>query len=472
MIDFDNSYLNFPTHFYSMSKPAVFSSPKLLAFNDSLAFDIGLAEVSRLSDEEKAKYFSGQSLFSNGAYISLAYSGHQFGHFNPTLGDGRAMLIGETSKPNKVDIQLKGSGPTQYSRRGDGMSSLGPVIREYLVSESMHYLNIPTTRALCACYTGDSVSRQTLEPGGVFTRVASSHIRVGNFEFLAANSDYDGLKKLLYYSIDRHYPELNNLLASNVKVKDIALAFIEAVSKKQALLIAKWMSIGFIHGVMNTDNMSISGETIDYGPCAFMDHFKKDKVFSFIDQYGRYAYNQQPKIGLWNLYQLANSLALFFTKDDERDLLEQSLKDSHRYYTDYYYQEMLKKFGVTSVNIKSIPLIDSFLNILEENKLDFTNSFLNLTYKEDMLRSDELFKVFFQQWDQMEVDKSLMKKVNPYLIPRNHHIEKIIQEVYAGDESSFKSYLDRLKEPFNIKNKDFLSPPLPEQIVKNTFCGT
>jgi uncharacterized protein YdiU (UPF0061 family) len=468
MIKFDNSFKKFPPHFHSPTEPVKFTSAKLLVFNNELADELDLNNLNSLSKEEITLYFSGQKKFEDGAYISSAYSGHQFGHFNPTLGDGRAVLIGETFSPKKVDIQLKGSGPTNYSRRGDGLSSLGPVIREYLLSESMHYLNIPTTRALCACYTGENVSRQQLEPGGVFTRVASSHLRIGNFEFLAANHDYDGLKSLLTYSIDRHYPELKT---SN-DTQSVILDFIKAVSLKQSNLIAKWMSVGFIHGVMNTDNMSIAGETIDFGPCAFMDHFKKNQVYSFIDQHKRYAYSNQPSIALWNLYQLANCFVSFFETEEARARLEKTLEGCHGNYTEQYRIEMAKKFGIVEPNKTEDKLIDLFFEILEKETLDFTESFLALTYKSDNLRANSSFDEFFSLWDNKVISEDLMKEVNPFLIPRNHHIEKIIQDIYAGDESSFHEYLTKLKNPFNKENKSFLKPPAQDEIVRNTFCGT
>jgi uncharacterized protein YdiU (UPF0061 family) len=468
MIIFENTFSQFPAHFYSKTEPANFKNPKLLSFNFDLAKALGLNELCTLNPSELSLYFSGQKIFETGSYISAAYSGHQFGHFNPTLGDGRAVLIGETPEPNKVDIQLKGSGPTEYSRRGDGMSALGPVIREYLVSESMYYLNIPTTRALCACYTGQSVSRQTLEPGGVFTRVASSHLRIGNFEYLAANHDSDGLKNLLHYSIKRHYPELDN----TKQIQPLILDFLKAVSIKQSTLIAKWMSVGFIHGVMNTDNMSIAGETIDFGPCAFMDHYKKDRVYSFIDQHKRYAFNNQPSIGLWNLYQLANSFVSFFNTADSRDLLEQTLEACHSNYTNQYRIEMAKKFGINEPTSNDDQLMNLFFQALEEDHLDFTESFITLTYDSKRLEGLKTFKKFFSEWNTKEVSKELMKKVNPYLIPRNHHMEKIIKDVYSGDETSFQEYLQKLKSPFDSNNKSFLRPPNSDEIVQNTFCGT
>jgi uncharacterized protein YdiU (UPF0061 family) len=468
MIKFGNSFEKFPQHFYSRTDSVRFKEPKLIVFNFELAKSLGLESLCSLNSEELSQYFTAQKKFTGGSYISAAYSGHQFGHFNPTLGDGRAVLIGETPLPNKVDIQLKGSGPTQYSRNGDGMSALGPVLREYLISESMHHLNIPTTRALCACYTGESVSRQRLEPGGVFTRVASSHIRIGNFEFLATNHDSDGLKSLLHYSIERHYPEIT----ITGDIQTLILQFIKSVSMRQSSLIAKWMSVGFIHGVMNTDNMSIAGETIDFGPCAFMDHFKKDRVFSFIDQHKRYAYNNQLPIGLWNLYQLANSFVSFFNTQELRVKLEETLTSCHINYTEQYRLEIAKKFGIGAPTTEHDKTFDLFFEAMEKSKLDFTETFVLLTHEPERLKALEVFESFYKSWEVNNINKELMVKANPYLIPRNHHVERIISDVYSGDESSFHEYLLRLQSPFDKENKDFLSPPTPEEVVKNTFCGT
>ena len=313
MIKFDNSYLNLPNEFYSKEKVKNFSSPKLILYNNKLGHELFNKDFT---DQEVLKLFSGQYSDDNFANIALNYSGHQFGHFNPTLGDGRALLLGEilTKDKKRYDLQLKGSGPTAYSRRGDGFSALGPVLREYIVSEFMHKMNIPTTRALCAVETGDLVQREESLKGGLFTRVASSHIRIGTFEYFSARHDFENLKKLTEYSIQRHYPEL-------IKFEDDTERYIQfmlKVATKQSSMIAKWYSAGFIHGVMNTDNMSISGETIDYGPCAFMDHFKFDECFSYIDKNKRYAYNNQKNIGIWNLFRFASALIPLINADFEK----------------------------------------------------------------------------------------------------------------------------------------------------------
>ena len=309
-MNFDNTYRQLPDHFYSEHMPARFSQPKLLAFNKDLADELGF-DFTDKSDDELAMIFSGQEILEGSEPIAQAYAAHQFGHFVPQLGDGRALLLGEVIGKNdkRYDIQLKGSGQTIFSRRGDGMSALGPVIREYIVSEAMYALGVPATRALAAVATGDLVQRETSEPGGVFTRVAASHIRIGTFQFFAAREDTKGLDTLLEYAATRHYPDI-------VDSENLALDFLRKVIEKQISLVAHWMSLGFIHGVMNTDNMTISGETIDFGPCAFMDKFHHEKVFSSIDLNSRYSYGNQGPILSWNMSRLAECLIPLVHQDE------------------------------------------------------------------------------------------------------------------------------------------------------------
>ena len=338
LIPFDNTYCRLPPHFFAEVYPAIASNPKHLKYKHKLEQKLGI-DLSSLSEQELADIFVGKNIPSGANTIAMAYAGHQFGRFVPMLGDGRAILLGEVVDLDKkrYDLQLKGAGQTPYSRRGDGLSALGPVIREYIVSEAMHYLGIPTTRALAAVTTGDLVYREEGGiAGGVFTRVASSHIRVGTFEFFAAQGDFKAIKTLLDYSIKRHYPELEG-------EENLALLFLQKVSKAQAKLVASWMSVGFIHGVMNTDNFSISGETIDYGPCAFLDNFKFNKVFSFIDRNGRYCYSNQGNIAHWNLSRLANCL-IPLVHDDQNQAVE-ALNNELDQFLNLFKNEWLKKMG-------------------------------------------------------------------------------------------------------------------------------
>jgi uncharacterized protein YdiU (UPF0061 family) len=463
---FDNTYLSFPDVFYSASTPATFSKPYLIAFNKELANSLGLGKLLKYDDSRLSKIFSGQEQLPGGCYISQNYCGHQFGHFNPQLGDGRAILIGETKAPNKKDIQLKGSGPTAFSRRGDGFSELGPVLREYLVSEYMHAQGIPTTRALAACLTGDNVYRETPAPGGVFTRVASSHIRIGTFEFFSSRNQIEDLNLLLEYSIDRHYPEL-----LQQEGDEKIITFLKAVAQKQSLMISKWMQVGFIHGVMNTDNMSISGETLDFGPCAFLDQFKKDKVFSFIDRNGRYAFNNQIQIGIWNLYQLANSLLPLMKSPSEIEKMEVALVECQKFYAFNYQKQVLKKYGLDSF-AEFEKLNSLFLEFLELNNLDFTNSYRLLTDSPGDLKKIDGSEQFFELWPKDKIDLELMNEANPVAIPRNHLIEKAIQEAYRGDYSFFNQCLKNFTNPNSTQLEEFISAPTQSEAIKNTFCGT
>lgn len=469
MINFSNSYESLPSRFYSKSTPSIFENPKLICFNNDLAKNVLNIDASKLSDFDKAQYFSGQKIFDGASMISTAYSGHQFGHFNPTFGDGRATLIGEVQnhENNRFDIQLKGSGPTLYSRQGDGLSALGPVLREYLVSEAMHSLRLPTTRSLCAVETSKDVYREQIQPGGVLTRVAKSHIRIGTFEYLASRGDFDGLKALADYTIDRHYQHLTNQ-------SDKYLEFIRAVATNWSILISKWMSVGFIHGVMNTDNMSICGETIDFGPCAFMDTYKANQVYSFIDRQGRYAYNNQINIGKWNLARFASAVLPLIDQDEKMALQKtnQTLEMLYPLYDHEYSKIMSTKLGLIEPNLE---IVNLWLNFLGQNKLDYTLSFYRLTHEPKYFDQFPEFKIINSQrtqliYDQDESNK-LMKAINPYLIPRNHQIEKVIQQGLFGEYSLFKEMNKALKNPWQ-PNDQFGLPPLPDEEIKNTFCGT
>ncbi|MCB1170604.1 MAG: YdiU family protein, partial [Leptospiraceae bacterium] len=374
MIAFDNTYTSLPEKFYVRVQPEQVPRPQLFAFNDELARQLGL-DLSSQTEDQRAALFTGQSLPEGASSLSLAYAGHQFGQFNPQLGDGRALLLGEVLAVDgeRYDIQLKGSGATPWSRGGDGKSWVGPVIREYIISEAMHHLGVPTTRALAAATTGERVFRESPLPGGIFTRVASSHIRIGTFEFFAARRDTESLKILADYSIDRHYPQCK-------EAENPYLAFLEEVGRNQAALVAKWMSLGFIHGVMNTDNMAISGETIDYGPCAFMDSFSNDRVFSSIDRGGRYAYGNQIRVAQWNLVQLANCLVPLVDSDSNKavEKLQQRLGPLWAIYDEEWLKAMTAKFGIFEPRPEDAEMVRAFLSYLEEQQLDFTIEFRRL----------------------------------------------------------------------------------------------
>ncbi len=476
-IKFNNTYLSLPGDFYEKAIPASFKEPKLIAFNDDLAHDLGI-EFNISDEDELAAVFSGQKILEGSGPIALAYAAHQFGHFVPRLGDGRAHLLGETGG---FDIQLKGSGQTAFSRRGDGRSGLGPVIREYIVSEAMHALGVPTTRALAAVSTGEFVTRQVFEPGGVFTRVSPGHIRVGSFQYFACREEFENLRILFDYAIERNYPGLKSLEGT-----DQILQFLKEVSLRQAKLVAKWMSLGFIHGVMNTDNFAIGGFTLDFGPCAFMDEYRADKVFSSIDQQGRYAYSNQKPIAQWNIVRLAECLIPLLSsasedsnEDDVVNLLNQALAGIPDQFEHFYWIEMSKKFGFVFNFVphknKLISLITSFLEYLEENELDFTLSFRNLTEENyDYFPKDDKFSQFKEEWLSLSPDFDLMKKSNPWYIPRNHQVEAAIVAAREGDYSKFNEMNEVLKRPYEYQERLHhysIAPEVSERVTE-TFCGT
>ena len=488
-----------------MCEPDVTSQPSLLYFNQPLAAELGL-DLSQISATDLAECFSGNRLPDNAQPIAQAYAGHQFGHFNPQLGDGRAHLLGEiiTKQNQRIDIALKGSGRTPYSRGGDGKAGVGPMLREVLISEAMHGLGIPTTRSLAVVGSGDVVIRQTHEPGAVLTRTAASHIRVGTFELYAAKGDMMQVKKLADYSIERHFPHLlNDAKSDEDKSKleshqNIYLRFFEAVLKKQAALIAQWMSVGFIHGVMNTDNMTISGETIDYGPCAFMDTYYADTVFSSIDEFGRYAYSNQPKIGPWNLAKLAQSLLPLFDEDSEKGI--QLAQTSLNQFVEIYTQEWLflfrNKLGIYDHSAEKytidIQLINDWLSLLEDQKVDFTlaNRYLSKSLQSTFYQLSDLFndtqplESWMTRWrsrinirnkEDAKI-KHRMDQYNPWLIPRNHLVEQALKEaVENNDLTLFTRLMEAWKNPFeeNSQYSD-LEHPAPKGFndAYRTFCGT
>lgn len=485
MFRFDNTYARLPENFYSRVTPARVPNPELIKWNRDLARQLG-AQTESLSDRELAEFFTGQKLLPGSEPIALVYAGHQFGQFVHQLGDGRALLMGEVVDPSgrRHDLQLKGSGRTPYSRGGDGKAPLGPVLREYLVSEALHHLGLPATRSLAAATTGERVFRDGALPGAILTRVASSHIRVGTFEYFAARRDLPSLKRLAEYSIQRHYPEIQN-------EPEAHLLFFREVGRAQVELVTSWMALGFIHGVMNTDNTSISGETIDFGPCAFMDEFRSDRVFSSIDQMGRYSYSNQPQIILWNLSRLGDCLVLLAGHEPRTTVerLNRELDALRTLSEERLASKMLKKLGILKdIQPQDRELVREWLHHLETQRLDYTLSFRKLAdLLEDGADSDSFektttFQNFYEKWHKRVRNQGLdtktimeeMNRVNPVFIPRNHKIEQVIEAGLKGDFSLFHEMNEVLKKPYE-EQEDFSSykwAPTPEQVVRATFCGT
>ena len=472
MMNFDNSYAALPDAFHAAVSPDKVRAPKLLAWNDALARELDLDGFE--GDAAKiAGVFGGSDVLAGSQPISMAYAGHQFGHFVPRLGDGRAALLGEvvTASGQRYDVQLKGSGRTPFSRGGDGKSWLGPVLREYILSEAMHRLGVPTTRALAAVATGETVVRESALPGAVFTRVAASHLRVGTFQYFAARGDVESLKTLADYAIDRHYPE----------VRDEASPYIglfRGVVERQAKLVAHWMSIGFIHGVMNTDNTAISGETIDYGPAAYMDEFRFDKVFSSIDQYGRYAYGNQPSIAQWNLARLADTL---LSLDASKEELESVLAEFSDHYESHLMALMAPKLGLFDLQESDTDLIVEWFEHLNADALDFTLSFRELAERIDA-EDEAQYGTFEPKWRERVTNQgktadevaALMNSVNPLFIPRNHRVEQAIDEAVRGDLTVFVEMNTVLAQPYTAQPDfaDYAKAPLERERVTRTFCGT
>ena len=485
---FDNSYARDLDGMYLRVIPTHVEAPRLIAFNTKLAAELGVLEGA--FEKDLADIFSGNVIPSGAEPLAMAYAGHQFGHFTPQLGDGRAILLGEVIDRNgaRRDIQLKGAGPTPFSRRGDGRAALGPVLREYIISEAMHTLGIPATRALAAVLTGERVQRETGKPGAVFTRVAASHIRVGTFQFFASRGDMDSVRRLADYVIDRHYPDVKS-------AERPYAAFLEAVMDRQARLIAQWMGVGFIHGVMNTDNMAISGETIDFGPCAFLDAYHPNKVFSSIDEHGRYAYSNQARIAQWNLARLAETLLPLLDADEERALVlaNEMVGAFADNFERAWLDVMRRKLGLLSAQDGDETLVKGWLNLLLENKMDFTIAFRGLcgaergTEEKDFFRSlftdVAAFDTWFLTWQMraireplsMDERAELMRQSNPARIPRNHRIEEVIRAAEdKGDFAPFEEMLACIAEPYEDK-AEFAKcelAPEPGEEVTRTFCGT
>lgn len=479
--NFDNSYARLPEYLYSAVQPAPVRSPKLAVFNRPLAESLGLIPEA-LEGNGGAAFFAGNAIPEGAQPIAQAYAGHQFGHFT-MLGDGRAILLGEqiTPKGERFDIHLKGSGRTPYSRRGDGRAALGPMLREYIISEAMHGLGIPTTRSLAVTETGQPVIRETELPGAVLTRVAASHIRVGTFQYAANWGKNGDLQALADYTLERHFPEAET-------EGNKYLSLLHEVVKRQASLIAKWQLAGFIHGVMNTDNMALSGETIDYGPCAFMDAYDPATVFSSIDRHGRYAYGNQPHIGAWNLARFAEALLPLLDPDTERavKLAEEAIMEFNERFHGHWLAGMRAKLGLYNEEPEDETLADDLLRLMHEHRADYTNTFKALTFggrEESGLADSAAFKDWHERWqarlgrqeESRETSHRLMRSSNPAVIPRNHRVEEALEAaVEREDYSVMHRLLDALAEPYaHTPGQEAYSEPAPKSDCPyQTFCGT
>ncbi len=491
---FDNSYARLPERFFARLDPTPVAAPKLIKLNVALAQQLGL-DADELSSPEGVRMLAGNLVPPGAEPLAMAYAGHQFGSWVPQLGDGRAILLGEVVDQHgtRFDIQLKGSGLTPFSRSGDGRAWLGPVLREYIVSEAMAALGVPTTRALAAISSGEIVHREALMPGAVLTRVARSHIRIGTFQFFSARKDVDALRELTDYVIARHYPE-----AADAPIP--SLAMLDAIVGRQAALVTRWQGIGFIHGVMNTDNMSVAGETIDYGPCAFMDTYHPATVFSSIDQMGRYAYQNQPGIAQWNLAQLAQAL-LPLIDDDVQTAIHhaQAVIDSYpERYEQAYMAVMRAKLGLLTAQDNDITLITDLLDCMAKNNADFTLTFRRLSMLSatntdgniaqdspvrDLFEDPDAFDLWTVAWRQRLAQeasednkrRTAMSAVNPAFIPRNHQVEGVIQAAVKDEDfGPFEELVSVLAKPYTDQptHHKYAIPPQPDEIVRQTFCGT
>jgi uncharacterized protein YdiU (UPF0061 family) len=476
---FDNTYSKLSNTFKEDIKPTPVHDPELVILNEQLAADLNL-DFSKIKDKDLSSIFSGNSLPDGSNTIAQAYAGHQFGHFT-MLGDGRAVLLGEhlSNKNIRFDIQFKGSGRTSFSRGGDGRAALGPMLREYILSEAINALNIPTTRSLAVVKTGEKVVRENLLEGAILTRVASSHIRVGTFQYIAARQNIEDLKTLVDYTIERHYPQIKSS-------KTKALDLLNLVMEKQCQLVVDWMRVGFIHGVMNTDNMTISGETIDYGPCAFMDQYHPKTVFSSIDKLGRYAYSNQPPITKWNLTRFAECLIPLIDKNEDTaiKIATDVIDNFQNIYEKKWLNMMRDKLGLFGEDKNDRKLIDDLLDWMEKNKIDYTNIFCHLmdikidnnTYK------DKIFLTWVDEWKKRsqlnnsskEKQIELMKKNNPIVVPRNHKVEEALTEANNGSLEGMNKLNDILKNPYS-NQEDIAEYQVPAPTTNEkyqTFCGT
>lgn len=477
---FDNTYSRLPDVLFATAKPATVAAPRVVTLNHRLANELGL-NLNHLSPEAAAALFSGQELPSGSQPIAQAYAGHQYGNFT-MLGDGRAILLGEHRTPSGqlFDVQFKGSGQTRFSRRGDGRAALGPMLREYIISEAMFALGIPTTRSLAVVTTGEPVMRETRRQGAVLTRVAASHIRVGTFEYVAGRGDEANLRLLADYTISRHYPNLPDS-------PNRYLEFFRAVMDRQAALVAQWQLVGFVHGVMNTDNMAISGETIDYGPCAFMNAYDPATVFSSIDHSGRYAYGNQPAIVQWNLTRFAETLIPLLDPDQDKSIAiaTEALNQYPALFQQYWLTGMRAKLGLETPRADDLECVQSLLTWMQKTRADFTNTFCDLSQDESPAGhqyQDSDFQAWYARWRQrldqegrpMNVAQAAMKRVNPVVIPRNHRVEEALT---AAEDRNDLSLLHRLLKvlatPYDTgpESTFYQAPPADEGNYR-TFCGT
>ncbi len=477
----DNSFSRLPKSFFTVLKPTPVRSPKLIILNHPLSKALGL-NIEALKSDDGVSVLAGNQIPEGAFPLAQAYAGHQFGYFN-MLGDGRAILLGEQETPlgERLDIQLKGSGKTPYSRGGDGRATLGPMLREYIISEAMHALGIASSRSLAVVSTGESIIRETLQPGAVLTRIASSHLRVGTFQYVSQWGTVEELRALADYTLNRHFSDVEGY-------ENKYVSLLREVIKRQAILIAKWQLVGFIHGVMNTDNMAISGETIDYGPCAFMDEYNEATVFSSIDKHGRYAYANQPKIAAWNLARFAETLLPLLSADqtDAVKMAEDEIANFTDTYNRNWVEGMRGKLGIFDKDNQDKSMIDELLSMMQKHKADYTNTFRALTF--DELKDIAMFKTTeFAKWNKLwqarlERQKEtktesheLMKKSNPALIPRNHRVEEALEAaVKHEDYSVMERLLDVLSNPYDhsLEQSEYTTLPAPSNLPYRTFCGT
>ena len=478
---FDNSYARLPELMMSRVKPVKVHSPKLIILNQKLSKELGL-NFRSLKDRDIASLFAGNSLPQGSETIAQAYAGHQFGHFT-MLGDGRAVVIGEHLTPNnkRFDIQFKGSGRTPYSRGGDGKAVLGPMLREYIISESMHALNISTTRSLAVVTTGEEIMRETSLPGAILTRVAASHIRVGTFQFIAMKNDMGTLKNLLNYTINRHYPEL-------IKENNQAIELLKVVIDTQINLVVDWMRVGFIHGVMNTDNMAISGETIDYGPCAFMDNYDPRTVFSSIDHQGRYCFINQSLIAHWNVSRFAETLIPLLDNNEKKAITigEEIINSFSEKFQSKWLSMMRQKLGLFGEKNNDEKLVNNLLSLMHQNNTDYTNTFCDLMKNKlpnNSFYQHHKFVDWFKEWKNRQsqnkmpkkLSLSLMRSANPYVIPRNHKVEEVLTAASeSGNLEPMKKLLSELNNPYDYREdtNEYRIVPKPSNIQYQTFCGT
>ena len=476
---FDNTYAKLPNDLLVNQAPIPVKSPELIILNKDLSKDLNL-DFTNIREQSLSQLFSGNLLPTGSTSIAQAYAGHQFGHFT-MLGDGRTVLLGEhlVNNYNRFDIQFKGSGKTSFSRNGDGRAALGPMLREYVISEAVHSLNIPTTRSLAVVSTGEKIVRENLLPGAILTRIAASHIRVGTFQYIASKQNLDELNVLVDYTIDRHYPEIKFS-------KNKALDLLNLVMQKQCQLVVNWMRVGFVHGVMNTDNMTISGETIDYGPCAFIDAYDPKTVFSSIDKFGRYAFSNQPPITKWNLARFAECLIPLINTDENKaiETATDVIDNFQNIYEEKWLNMMRDKLGIFGEDQNDKKMINDLLDWMKKNKVDYTNTFcklMNVNNTDNKIYQDSTFVNWLKIWRKRTLinnnskDKSLklMKNTNPIIIPRNHKVEEALSAANKENFEKVKDLIKILKNPYDDKNKEksFLSSST-SKIPYKTYCGT